>query len=76
MSLVYALGSQAAEQGVLAVSRNDIDAVLLLGTGTPTLPAWPKLAQWPNRQIDRSIKRRMTRYRAQFAPKRRRVNYS
>jgi hypothetical protein len=39
MSLVYALGSQAAEQGVLAVSRNDIDAVLLLGTSTPTLPA-------------------------------------
>ena len=41
---IYALGSEAAEQGVLSVSRSDIDAVLLLGTGTPTLPA---LAEHP-----------------------------
>jgi maleate cis-trans isomerase len=36
---IYALEAQAAEQGIAAISRTDIDAVLLLGTGTPTLPA-------------------------------------
>ena len=41
---IYALHAQAASQGVCAISRSDIDAVLLLGTGTPTLPA---LAEHP-----------------------------
>jgi len=35
---IYALQAQAAERGIAAIDRADIDAVLLLGTGTPTLP--------------------------------------
>ena len=41
---IYALEAQAAEQGIAAISRSDIDTVLLLGTGLPTLPA---LAEHP-----------------------------
>ncbi len=36
---IYALESQAASQGIAAVTHPEIDAVLLLGTGLPTLPA-------------------------------------
>jgi maleate isomerase len=41
---IYALESQAASQGIAAVTHPDVQAVLLLGTGLPTLPA---LAQHP-----------------------------
>ena len=36
---IYALQAQAAEDGIAAITHPDIDAALLLGTGTPTLPA-------------------------------------
>lgn len=39
---VYALQSQVTAQGIADVTHPDIDAVLLLGTGTPTLPALAK----------------------------------
>jgi maleate isomerase len=41
---IYALESEAASQGIAAVTHPDVEAVLLLGTGLPTLPA---LAQHP-----------------------------
>ena len=41
---IYALESQAAAQGIAAVTHTEVDAVLLLGTGLPTLPA---LAEHP-----------------------------
>lgn len=36
---IYALEGQAAAQGIAAVTHPEVDAVLLLGTGLPTLPA-------------------------------------
>ena len=41
---IYALERQAAAQGIAAVTHPEVDAVLLLGTGLPTLPA---LAEHP-----------------------------
>jgi maleate cis-trans isomerase len=41
---IYALGGQAAIQGLAEIDTTRCDAILLLGTGTPTLPA---LAQHP-----------------------------
>ena len=41
---IYALGGQAAVQGLAEIDTTRCDAILLLGTGTPTLPA---LAQHP-----------------------------
>jgi maleate isomerase len=41
---IYALERQAAAQGISAVTHPEVDAVLLLGTGLPTLPA---LAEHP-----------------------------
>jgi maleate isomerase len=42
---IYALERQAAAQGIAAVTHPEVDAVLLLGTGLPTLPA---LAEQPH----------------------------
>lgn len=42
---IYALEGQAAAQGIAAVTHPEVDAVLLLGTGLPTLPA---LAEHPH----------------------------
>ncbi len=36
---IYALGGQAAAQGLIEIDSARCDAALLLGTGTPTLPA-------------------------------------
>ncbi len=48
---IYALESRAAEQAIAEV-RADVDAVLLLGTGMPTLPA---LARHPQDAAGRPI---------------------
>lgn len=48
---IYALEEQAAEQGITQV-KADVDAVLLLGTGLPTLPA---LARRPCTADDKPV---------------------
>lgn len=48
---IYALESQAAETGIAQISA-EVDAVLLLGTGTPTLPA---LARHPQDAAGRPV---------------------
>ncbi len=48
---IYALGSEAAEAGIAQIGAQ-VDAVLLLGTGTPTLPA---LARRPYNAAGRPV---------------------
>lgn len=42
---IYALEARAVERGIGAIDCTDIDAVLLLGTGTPTLPTLARQVQ-------------------------------